>query len=82
LIIDYVAVIVDLWRAAGLRPARAHDPANPKYRSHFHRFVELVLTAMIDPWCGVTMPTLPITEVRFGRPTPSRALSPSWQVSG
>jgi hypothetical protein len=42
LITDYVAVVADLWRAAGLRPGRAHDPADPEYRSHFHRFVELV----------------------------------------
>ena len=50
LITDYVAVVADLWRAAGLRPGRAHDPDDPKYRSHFHRFADLVLTAMIDPW--------------------------------
>ena len=39
LITDYVAVVADLWRAAGLRPARARDPGNGEYRSHFHRFV-------------------------------------------
>jgi hypothetical protein len=50
LIVDYVAVVADLWRAAGLRPGRARKDADPKYRSHFHRFVELVLTAIIDPW--------------------------------
>jgi hypothetical protein len=50
LITDYIAVVANLWRAAGLRPGRAHDPDDPKYRSHFHRFVDLVLTAMIDPW--------------------------------
>jgi len=50
LIVDYVAVVADLWRAAGLRPGRARKDADPKYRSRFHRFVELVLTAIIDPW--------------------------------
>jgi hypothetical protein len=50
LITDYVGAVDDLWRAAGLHTGRGHDPANPEYRSPFHRFVELVLTAMIDPW--------------------------------
>jgi hypothetical protein len=50
LITDYVAAVDDLWRAAGLHTGRGHDPANPEYRSPFHRFVDLVLTAMIDPW--------------------------------
>jgi hypothetical protein len=50
LITDYVAAVDDLWRATGLRTGRAHDPTNPGYRSHFHRFVDLVLNAMIDPW--------------------------------
>ena len=36
LITDYVAVIVDLWRAAGLRPGRAHDTANPERLSRPH----------------------------------------------
>jgi hypothetical protein len=50
LITDYVAAVDDLWHAAGLRTGRAHDPANPHHRSHFHRFADLVLTAVMEPW--------------------------------
>ena len=49
-IVEYVAAVVRLWRAAGLRPARARHPKNRKYKSKFHRFVDLVLTAMTEPW--------------------------------
>jgi hypothetical protein len=50
LIVTYVAVVATLWRRIGLRPSRATHPENPKYKSRFHRFVELVLTAMTEPW--------------------------------
>jgi hypothetical protein len=50
LIVDYVAAVADVWRRAGLRPSRARDPANSAYKSRFHRFVDLVLTEMVEPW--------------------------------
>jgi hypothetical protein len=50
LIVDYVAAVADVWRRAGLRPSRARHPADPSYRSRFHRFVDLVLTEMVEPW--------------------------------
>jgi hypothetical protein len=50
LIRDYVAVVAELWRAAGLEPTRAQHPDDRTYVSDFHRFVELVLTGMVDPW--------------------------------
>jgi hypothetical protein len=50
LIVDYVAAVADGWRRAGLRPARARHPEDPTYKSRFHRFVDLVLTGMVEPW--------------------------------
>jgi hypothetical protein len=49
LIVRYVAVVIMLWRKVGLRPTRATRRWDSKYRSRFHRFVELVLTAMTEP---------------------------------
>jgi hypothetical protein len=49
LIVDYVAKVGALWRNNNLSPSRASHRANPKYRSRFHRFVELVLTAVTEP---------------------------------
>jgi hypothetical protein len=49
LIVRYVAVVAMLWRELGLRPTRATRRWDPKYKSRFHRFVELVLTAMTEP---------------------------------
>jgi hypothetical protein len=50
LIVDYVQATATLWRAQGLHPTRARDAAHPSYVSHFHRYVDLVLTAVIEPW--------------------------------
>jgi len=50
LIIEYVAEVATFWRQAGLRPTRAIRVEDPLYRSKFHRFVDLVLTAMTEPW--------------------------------
>jgi hypothetical protein len=50
LIVDYVAAVADVWRRAGLKPSRARHPTDPAYRSRFHRFVDLVLTEMVEPW--------------------------------
>jgi hypothetical protein len=49
LIVRHVAIVATLWRKAGLRPTRATRRWDPKYKSRFHRFVELVLTAMTEP---------------------------------
>jgi hypothetical protein len=49
LIVDYVAVVADVWRHAGLRPSRAGHVEDPTYKSKFHRFADLVLTAIIEP---------------------------------
>jgi hypothetical protein len=49
LIVTYVAAVATLWRQNGLRPSRATDSTNTKYKSRFHRFVDLVLTAMTEP---------------------------------
>jgi hypothetical protein len=50
LITDYVATVAAIWVHHGIRPARAVQPLNPNYRGKFHRFVDLVLTAVVDPW--------------------------------
>lgn len=50
LIAGYVQALTRIWKAAGLNPARARNPANPAYKSKFHRFADLVLTAVAEPW--------------------------------
>ena len=50
LITNYVASVAQIWLRHGLRPTRAVHPANPNYRSKFHRFAELVLTGLVEPW--------------------------------
>ena len=49
LLVDYVTAVADVWRRAGLRPSLARHPEDPTYKSRFHRFVDLVLTAVVDP---------------------------------
>jgi hypothetical protein len=50
LIIDYVADVASLWREAGIKPSRARNPEDLKYKSSFHKFLELVITAILEPW--------------------------------
>jgi hypothetical protein len=50
LITDYVAEVANVWRQHGLRPARARDNLDKSYQGRFHRFVELILTSVVDPW--------------------------------
>ena len=50
LIVDYVAKVAKVWLAAGLKPSRAWHEYDRKYTSRFHRFVDLVLTAVTEPW--------------------------------
>jgi hypothetical protein len=47
---NYVAEVTDLWRAQGLHPTRATHPENPEYKSRFHVFVDLILSAVAEPW--------------------------------
>jgi hypothetical protein len=49
-IVDYVAAVAEVWRRAGLRPSRARHEKDPTYKSRFHRFVDLVLTEIVEPW--------------------------------
>lgn len=50
LITDYTVAIAQIWRQHGIRPARARNPRDPAYRGKFHRFADLVLTSVVDPW--------------------------------
>jgi hypothetical protein len=49
MIAGYVADLAEIWRQAGLKPSRAVGFLNPKYRTMFHRFAELILAAMAGP---------------------------------
>jgi hypothetical protein len=50
LITDYVAAVAAIWVHHAIRPGRTVNPSNPSYRGKFHRFLDLVLTAVVDPW--------------------------------
>jgi hypothetical protein len=50
LIVDYVAKVAKVWLGVGLKPSRARHDYDPNYTSRFHRFVDLVLTAVTEPW--------------------------------
>jgi hypothetical protein len=49
-IADYVAEVAIVWSSSGLKPGRARDHSDPAYKARFHRFLDLVLTAMTEPW--------------------------------
>jgi hypothetical protein len=49
IVIDYVAAVAATWRSSGLRAGRALRPKDPSYTSTFHRFCDLVLTAVVEP---------------------------------
>jgi hypothetical protein len=49
LIVAYVVEVARAWRTVARRPGRAMHPSDPNYRSHFHRFTDLVLTAIVEP---------------------------------
>jgi hypothetical protein len=49
LIINYVREVAEIWSRAGLKASRAANVENSAYRSKFHRFCELVLTAAVEP---------------------------------
>jgi hypothetical protein len=50
LIVNYVGAVADLWKRYGLKPSRSGHAVDTAYRSKFHRFVDLVLTEMVEPW--------------------------------
>jgi hypothetical protein len=62
LIRDYVSSVAVLWRDNGLSAGRAYHYDNRQYRSRFHRFVELVLTAVTEP--GSNRHTADLDEIR------------------
>jgi hypothetical protein len=47
---EYVRQVSEVWKAHGLKPSRARDDSDPKYTSRFHKFCDLVLMALVDPW--------------------------------
>jgi hypothetical protein len=49
LIVDYVVEVADIWRSAGLWPTRVFNRSSVGKRSKFHHFVDLVLTAIVEP---------------------------------
>jgi hypothetical protein len=49
LLVEYVRKLGDGWTAVGLRPGRANHPGDANYKSRFHRFSDLVLTAFMEP---------------------------------
>jgi hypothetical protein len=50
LIVDYVAAVAAIWRSSGLKPSRAYHQLDPTYKSSFHSFADIILTAMVEPW--------------------------------
>ena len=50
LISDYVSALALLWEAAGLHPGRANNASDTLYKSKFHRYSDLILTAVAEPW--------------------------------
>jgi len=50
LISNYVSAVALLWKAAGLYPGRAYRESDTSYKSKFHRYSDLILTAVAEPW--------------------------------
>jgi hypothetical protein len=50
LISNYVSALALLWKAAGLHPGRANHPSDTSYKSKCHRYSDLILTAVGEPW--------------------------------
>lgn len=50
ILVDYVEVVARTWKATGLKPSVARHDADPSYKSRFHRFCDLVVAAVIEPW--------------------------------
>jgi hypothetical protein len=46
----YVSDLALLWRTAGLYPGRACNPGDSSHKSKFHRYSDLILTAVAEPW--------------------------------
>jgi len=45
-----VAAAAGIWLQHGIKPTRAFRPSNGDYKSKFTRFVDLVLTCIVEPW--------------------------------
>jgi hypothetical protein len=50
LIKSYVLSIAKIWCDAGLNVGRARREDAPAYKSNFHRYADLLLAAMYEPW--------------------------------
>jgi hypothetical protein len=50
LISNYVSALTLLWQAAELHPGRGYRHSDPSFKSEFHRYSELILTAVGEPW--------------------------------
>ena len=50
LLSNYVSALARLWKAAGLHPGRAYRENDSSYKSKFHRYSDLILTAVAEPW--------------------------------
>lgn len=48
-ITSYVFDLMVIWRRMRLPTGRARNDASPQYKSKFHRFADLVLTALCEP---------------------------------
>jgi hypothetical protein len=92
LISNYVSALALLWKAAGLNPGRAYRESDPSYKSKFHRYSDLILTAVAEPWAQRHSDDLDhmrrrAREARAGMPPDyqaSAALPPSvaeWLIS-
>jgi hypothetical protein len=49
-IVKYVLAVGEEWRKLGLKFGRGSHAADGSYRSPFHRFCDIILTAMVEPW--------------------------------
>jgi len=92
LISNYVSALALLWQAAGLHPGRAYREGDKSYKSKFHRYSDLILTAVAEPWAqrhtgGLDHMHRRASKARAGMPREyqaSAALPPSvteWLVS-
>jgi hypothetical protein len=50
LTVEYVRSVATSWRRAGLKPTRISNTYNAAFRTKFHLFADLALTAMAEPW--------------------------------
>jgi hypothetical protein len=46
----FLKKLAKVWLQGGLKPSRVIHPERPAYKSSFHRYADLILTAMAEPW--------------------------------